>query len=144
MTEHPRRVRLASQLKGLAKFWADGKRPLTINEIADLSNDDKDIYNRWQKRKKGKKTEKDRERDYAVKAAKKERTMELIKTAVKEAVAAAAEPTVAAAIDVAKAKEKELLAEDMTGTLKPLGTYALENLARDAYKAAVKAKKDEL
>jgi hypothetical protein len=64
-----------SNLKGLAKFWADGKRPLNINEIADLNADDKDTYERWQKKKKGKKTDKAKERDYAVKAAKRERGM---------------------------------------------------------------------
>ena len=131
--------------KGLAKFWADGKRQLNINEIADLNADDKDTYNRWKakKAKKGK-TDKDKERDYAVKAAKRERVIDLISSAVKEAVAAASEPDVKMAIEVAKAEAQKALDEDMTGTLKAFGKTELENMARDAYKAAVKAKKTEL
>jgi hypothetical protein len=39
---------------------------------------------------------------------------------------------------------KKALAEDMTGTLKPFGKEELENLARDAYKVAIKGKKEEL
>jgi hypothetical protein len=132
------------ELKGLAKFWADGKRTLNINEIADLNADDKDTYNRWQKRKKGKKTDKDRERDYAVKAAKRERVIDLVKSAVKEATMADAEPSVKKAIEIATAEAKKALDEDMTGTLKPFGKTELENLARDAYKVAMKSKKTEL
>jgi len=131
-----------SELKGLAKFWADGKRQLNINEIADLNTDDKDTYNRWQKKKKGKKTDKDRERDYAVKAAKRERTIELIGTAVKEAVSADAEPSMAKAIEVATKQAKVLLDEDMTGTLKPFTKTELEGIARDAYKKTMQAKKE--
>jgi len=133
-----------TELKGLAKFWADGKRQLNINEISDLNAEDKDTYNRWQKRKKGKKTDKDKERDYAVKAAKRERVTELVSNAVKEAVAAAEEPSVKMAIDVATSEAKKALDEDMTGTLKAFSKAELENLARDAYKAAMKGKKSEL
>jgi len=133
-----------SEKKGLAKFWADGKRQLNINEIADLNAEDKDTYNRWQKRKKGKKTDKDKERDYAVKAAKRERVIDLMTAAVKEAVAASAEPSVKMAIEVASKEAKRALDEDMTGTLKPFPKAELENIARDAYKVAVKAKKEEL
>jgi len=125
-----------SELKGLAKFWADGKRQLNINEIADLNKDDKDTYNRWQKRKKGTKTDKDKERDYAVKAAKKERAEQLIKEAVKAAKPASSE----AALEAAQAAEKTLLAEDMTGTLKPLTKPQLHGLATEAYKTYRKEK----
>ena len=90
----------------------------------------------WQKRKKGKKTDKDRERDYAVKAAKRERTQELIITAIK----AAKPATNAEAMEVAAATEKQLLSEDMTGTLKPLTKPQLDGLA----KKAMKAMKEEL
>merc|ERR1719453_1092369 len=99
-----------SELKGLAKFWKDGKRQLNINEIADLNAEDKDTYNRWQKRKKGKKTDKDKERDYAVKAAKRERVNDLVKAAV----ATDSEPSVAKAIEVAKKEAAKALNEDMT------------------------------
>jgi len=124
------------ELKGLAKFWADGKRQLNINEISDLNAEDKDVYNRWQKRKKGKKTDKDRERDYAVKAAKKERTQSLIITAIKEAKPSSNKEALA----IAEATEKTLLAEDMTGTLKPLTKPQLDGLA----KKAMQALKEEL
>ena len=94
-----------TELKGLAKFWADGKRALNINEITDLNSEDKEVYDRWQKRKKGKKTEKDRERDYAVKQAKRERAESLIAQAVRDANPASA----AAALEVARAESKMLL-----------------------------------
>ena len=79
-----------------------------------------------------------------MKAAKRERVTELITASVKEAVTADAEPTVAKAIEVAQAEAKKALADDMTGTLKPFAKLELENLARDAYKAATKARKTEL
>ena len=90
----------------------------------------------WQKRKKGKKTDKDRERDYAVKAAKKERTQSLIITAIKEAKPSSNKEALA----IAEATEKTLLAEDMTGTLKPLTKPQLDGLA----KKAMQALKEEL
>ena len=120
----------SNELKGLAKFWADGKRALNINEISELNKDDKDTYERWQKRKKGKKTEKDRERDYAVKKAKRERVESLIATAVTEASPSSA----AEAIKVAEAEAKKALDEDMTGTLKPFSKTELESIAKAAYK----------
>lgn len=71
------------EAKGLKKFWADGKRELTPAEEGELNEEDKDIYSGWHTRKfKGKKTEKSKERDYAVKVAKKERAMKLVKEAV--------------------------------------------------------------
>ena len=131
--------------KGLALYWADGKRQLHINEISELNKDDKETYNSWMSKKKKKgKSDKDKEREYAVKAAKRERVIELIKAAVSEAVSAAEEPSVKVAIEAASAEAKKALAEDMTGTLKPFGKEELENLARDAYKVAIKGKKEEL
>jgi len=118
----------STELKGLAKFWKDGKRQLNINEITELNKDDKDTYNRWQKRKKGKKTDKDKERDYAVKAAKRERTISLIEQAVAEAAPA----TVAEAIEVAQKAAKQALDEDMTGTLKPFTKPELHGIAKKA------------
>ena len=120
-----------SQLKGLAKFWEDGKRQLNINEISELNADDKDTYNRWQKKKKGKKTEKDRERDFAVKGAKRERVITLVTVAAKKA-ASAGEDVMAAA----EAEAKQAMAEDMTGTLKPLSKAELTNIVKEAKSSA--------
>ena len=102
------------ELKGLAKYWADGKRALNIDEISELNVDDKDTYTRWQKKKKGKKTDKDKERDYAVKAAKRERVEGLIAAAVKEGKPS----TVAEATKIAEGEAQKAIDEDMTGTLK--------------------------
>ena len=114
------------EVKGLAKFWADGKRALNINEIADLNADDKDTYNRWQKRKKGKKTDKDKEREYAVKAAKRERVISLVTQAIKDA-----KPTSSAdALEIATAEAKKAVDEDMTGTLKPFSKGELTGIAK--------------
>jgi len=129
----------SSELKGLAKFWADGKRQLNINEITELNAEDKDVYNRWQKRKKGKKTDKDRERDYAVKQAKKERVELLIVAAVKEGAPASA----AEATKLAQAEEKKLLSEDLTGTLKPMSKAEIERIAKDGFKAYRVAAKEK-
>ena len=118
----------STELKGLAKYWADGKRQLLIDEIAELNADDKDTYNRWQKKKKGKKTDKDRERDYAVKKAKCERVESLIEQAVIDAKPSA----IADALEVATATAKTALAEDMTGTLKPFTKPELHGIAKKA------------
>ena len=118
----------STELKGLAKYWADGKRQLLIDEIAELNADDKDTYNRWQKKKKGKKTDKDRERDYAVKKAKRERVESLIEQAVIDAKPSA----IADALEVATATAKTALAEDMTGTLKPFTKPELHGIAKKA------------
>jgi len=120
-----------NELKGLAKFWEDGKRQLNINEISELNADDKDTYNRWQKKKKGKKTEKDRERDFAVKGAKRERVITLVTVAAKKA-ASAGEDVMAAA----EAEAKQAMAEDMTGTLKPLSKAELTNIVKEAKSSA--------
>ena len=116
-------------LKGLAKFWADGKRALTIDEIADLNADDKDTYNRWQKKKKGKKTDKDKERDYAVKKAKLERVESLIAAAVKEAKPS----TLAEAVEAAEKEAKKAVDEDMTGTLKSFSKPQIHGIAKKAF-----------
>ena len=122
------------------KFWKDGKRTLNIDEIADLNADDKDTYNRWMKKKKGKRTDSQKERDYAVKVAKKERVVSLITAAVKEAKPA----SVADAIEIAGKEAKKAMDEDMTGTLKAFTKAQLETIARDAYKAFKQETKSEL
>ena len=131
LTEACRAALPVNDLKGLAKFWADGKRALTINEIADLNADDKDTYNRWQKKKKGKKTEKDRERDYAVKKAKVERVEKLMTAAVK----AAKPATVADAVTVAEAEAKKAVDEDMTGSFKGFTKAQIHGIAKKAFNA---------
>ena len=51
LTEACRAALPKDEAKGLAKFWADGKRHLLIDEIMDLSADEKDTYERWKKKK---------------------------------------------------------------------------------------------
>lgn len=137
LSEACRNALPVDDLKGLAKMWKEGKRQLTINEIADLNADDKDTYNRWQKKKKGKKSDSQKERDYAVKVAKKERVQSLMTTAVKEGKPS----SVAEAIEIASKEMKKAVDEDMTGTFKAFTKVQLETIARDAYKAT---KKEEL
>eukprot|EP00325_Prymnesiales_sp_UTEX-LB-985_P028904 CAMPEP_0174729228 /NCGR_PEP_ID=MMETSP1094-20130205/53310_1 /TAXON_ID=156173 /ORGANISM="Chrysochromulina brevifilum, Strain UTEX LB 985" /LENGTH=233 /DNA_ID=CAMNT_0015931303 /DNA_START=46 /DNA_END=747 /DNA_ORIENTATION=+ len=122
-----------NELTGLAKFWADGKRPLKIGEIVELTMDEKSTYERWEKKKKSKKSEKDRERDYAVKGAKLERAISLITAAGKKA-ALAGEDVQA----VVKAEASKAVDEDMTGTLKPFTKKQLDKIVKDA-KAAAKS-----
>ena len=136
LSEECRHALPKDDLKGLAKFWADGKRPLDINEIADLNADDKDTYNRWQKKKKGKKTDRDRERDYAVKVAKRERVESLIADAIKGAVAAGTVKSVEEAMETAAAAAKRALDEDLTGTLKPFSKPQLHAIAKKTFSSA--------
>jgi len=131
LSEACRATLKVDELQGLAKYWADGKRALNINEIADLNVDDKDTYNRWMKKKKGKKTDKDRERDYAVKAAKRERVESLIAVAVKEG----RPSTVAEAVKIAEAEAQKAIDEDMTGTLKAFTKPQIHGLAKKAFNA---------
>jgi len=129
-------------LKGLAKFWKDGKRMLDINEIADLDADDKDTYNRWKKKKGGAKSAKAKERDYAIKMQKKEQTVKQVTQAVAEALAGG-ELTVDAAEKLVKKEAKVQLENDMTGTLKPFSKGEIAGMAKEAIKLA-KATKSEL
>jgi hypothetical protein len=128
------------ELKGIAKFWKDGKRPLTIDEISELNKDDKDTYTRWQKKKKGKKSEKDKDRDYAVRKAKRERVTELIGAAAREHAREHLLATKSAdlidCVREAKKKAEEALAEDMTGTLKPFAKSELTDICKAAIKQA--------
>jgi len=120
-----------NELKGLAKFWVDGKRPLKIKEIVELTQEEKSTYERWEKKKKSKKTDKDRERDYAVKGAKLERAISLLTAAGKKA--ALDGKDVAA---VVKAEAQKAIDEDMTGTLKPFTKKQLDTIVKDAKQAA--------
>lgn len=131
-------------LKGLALFWKDGKRDLVINEIADLNAEDKDTYNRWHKRKHKKgKSDKQKERDYAVKQAKIERVQQLMEEATAATLGAMEAPTIEDAKKEAAAEMKKALREDMTGTLKPFAAKEVDAIAKAALKAA-KAQKKEL
>jgi hypothetical protein len=120
-----------NELKGLAKFWADGKRPLKIGEIVELTQDEKSTYERWEKKKKSKKTDKDRERDYAVKGAKLERAVSLLTAAGKKAALAGED-----VLEVVKAEAAKAVDEDMTGTLKPFTKKQLDKIVKDAKLAA--------
>jgi hypothetical protein len=106
-----------------------------------LCAQDKDIYSGWYDRKfKNKKSDhekgKQRERDYAVKVAKKERAQKLVTEATNLAVSKLASPTLEAAIEVAKAEAEKALAEDLTKTLKPFTKKELEGIAKSALKKA--------
>ena len=128
--------------KGLAKFWADGKRVLLIDEIADLNADDKDTYNRWKKRKGGSKSDKDKDRQYAIKTQKKAQVVKQVTTAVAERLAGG-ELTMDRATSLASREAKAAVEADMTGTLKAFTKGELAGIAKEAIKEA-KATKTEL
>jgi len=128
----------------LEKFWADGKRFLDKAEEATLNEEDKDIYQGWFVRK-NKKTDKSRERDYAVKTAKRERATKLVTEAAILALSKKGELTTEAAQATVKAEWEKAVAEDLTETLKnkPLKKKELETISKAVLKKA-KAEKAEL
>ena len=138
LTEACRAALPKDEAKGLAKFWADGKRHLLIDEIMDLSADEKDTYERWKKKKGAKKTEKDKEREYAVKKAKQEKTTQLVTeevaVEVRKLVAdgASGAELQAEAVQLARGAWARAVAEDMTGTLKPAAQSTLNAIAKAA------------
>lgn len=127
------------EAKGLAKFWADGKRMLEEGEIDELNEDDADTYQRWVKKKKGPKSEKMRERDFAVKKQKKDAAQKAMEAAALAAAKGGGD--VGAATEAAKAAFDKAVEEDMTGTLKA-GMYTKKHFAGVA-KAAVKEAKSK-
>merc|ERR1711871_1901025 len=129
--------------KGLKKFWADGKRFLSKEELKELDEEAKDVYSGWKERK-NKKTDKTRERDYAVKVAKRERATKLMTEAAATNLAAAGTLDLDSAISEVKAQAEKQLEEDLTGTLKnkPFKKKELETIAKAALKAAKAAKKE--
>ena len=133
---------------GLAKYWADGKRELDEDEEGELSEDDADTYKRWLKKRKGPKSDKQKERDFAVRKQKKDAAMKAITAAATEAAAAALaageEKLLPAATAAAKEAMQTAIAEDMTGQLKPFTKTQLSTIAKDAVKAAKKKAKSEL
>ena len=90
----------------------------------DLSADEKDTYERW-KKKRAPEPEKDKEREYAVKKAKQEKTTQLVTeevaVEVRKLVAdgASGAELQAEAVQLARGAWARAVAEDMTGTLKP-------------------------
>eukprot|EP00802_Teleaulax_amphioxeia_P020784 Tamp_21084.p1 GENE.Tamp_21084~~Tamp_21084.p1 ORF type:complete len:243 (+),score=95.29 Tamp_21084:106-729(+) len=133
------------EAKGLKKYWADGKRELDESELSQLDEEDKDIYTGWHTRKfKGKKTDKSRERDYAVKTAKKERVAKLMTETATAAMAGADEPSVKAALAIVKEEFAKAVKEDLTKTLtkNTFSKSELEKIAKAAVKAAKAAKSD--
>ena len=138
LTEACRAALPKEKAAGLAKFWAAGKRLLLIDEIMDLSADEKDTYERWKKKKGAKKTEKDKEREYAVKKAKQEKTTHLVTEKVAAEVGKLVADGVtgtelqAEAVKSARAAWASAVAEDLTGTLKPAAQSTLNAIAKAA------------
>ena len=136
------------EVTGLAKYWVDGKRELEDDEASELNEDDADTYKRWLKKRKGPKSDKQKERDYAVRKQKKEAAEKAIIAAATEAAAAALaagdDKVLPAATAAANKAMDTAIAEDMTGTLKPFTKTQLSTIAKDAVKAAKKKVKSEL
>jgi len=132
-----------NEVKGLDKFWAKGKRKLLIDELVELSDDEKDTYHRWLKRKGARKTDKDKERDYAVKTAKKEKTIHLVTAEVATALGEIDEMSMEKATELVTGALKAAIDEDMTGTLKPFAKSEIAGIAKAAL-AKSRAMKAEL
>lgn len=134
---------------GLSKFWSEGKRELTKAEITQLDEEDDDTYTRWLKRKKGKKSDKDKDREYAVREQKKAQATKAVIVAATEAAAAAIsngdskEAVLKAATSAATAAAEAELKGDMTGTLKAFTSKEITSFAKTAEKEA-RNKKTEL
>lgn len=128
--------------KGLAKFWAEGKRVLLIDELAELSADEKDTYNGWKKRKGAVRTDKDKERQYAIKTQKKVQAVKQVTAAVAERLKSG-ELTEERAQKLASREAKTAVQEDMTGTLKAFTKGELASIAKEALTLA-RATKNEL
>eukprot|EP00965_Chrysotila_dentata_P189221 6173203-Pleurochrysis_carterae.AAC.5 len=130
------------------KFWADGKRVLGDDEVAELNSDDKEDYRRWLKRKKAPKSGKDKERAYAVRTQKTLRATEQV---TEEATAAAAEALAKGeskhmasvmATKVAREAAERAVEEDMTGTLKKFTEASIKSIAKKAVDRATSAKNE--
>jgi len=135
---------------GLAdKYWADGKRELSKAELDALNEDDRDTYNRWIKRRKGPKTDRDKDKHYAVK---KQKLASAMKSVTAQATAAAKAELLqgnkieakSAAMKTVKSAMEQAIAEDMTGTLGKFTKSEMTKLANDAFAEAQKSVKNEL
>merc|ERR1719182_959837 len=103
--------------------------------------EDKEIYQRWHKRKNKKgKNEKEKEREYAVKQAKIERVERLIEEGVAAKLQASEAPTLEEAKKLVSEAMGAALREDMTGTLKRFEQKKLDAIAKAAVKAAKSVK----
>jgi len=115
-------------------------------QVGELVGDELDTYLRWIKRKKGKKTDRGKERDYAVRTAKKAAASKQIVAKAEEAARAAkqagegAKAQQEAAMKAAEAAAADAVATDMTKTLKPFTRSNIKAFAAQA----VKQVKDEL
>eukprot|EP00316_Scyphosphaera_apsteinii_P009906 CAMPEP_0119307748 /NCGR_PEP_ID=MMETSP1333-20130426/8148_1 /TAXON_ID=418940 /ORGANISM="Scyphosphaera apsteinii, Strain RCC1455" /LENGTH=254 /DNA_ID=CAMNT_0007311351 /DNA_START=32 /DNA_END=796 /DNA_ORIENTATION=+ len=135
---------------GLKKFWADGKRVLDDEELAELDADDKDTYKRWLKKKKGPKSGKEKERNYAVKTQKKAQAIKRIEAAAEAAAKAALQAgdgDVVVQHSASAAVKEEMdrcIKEDMTNTLSKLSKKEIADIAKASVKKAKASLKGEL
>merc|ERR1712129_210677 len=128
------------EVTGLPKLWAEGKRQLDDAEVDELGEDDLDTYQRWLKKKKGPKSNKMKERDFAVKVQKKEQAQKAMEEAALSAAAAAGgKDAEAAAVVAAKEAFAKSVEEDKTGALKA-GMFSKAHFASVAKKAVKDAK----
>lgn len=121
-----------------AKYWAGGKRELAEEELEDLNEDDYDTYQRWIKKKKGRKTEKQKERDFAVRTQKKAaatKAMEAEALAAAKGALSSGNP-LTAAVEAATREGEAAVAADKTDTLKPFTKGAIQAIAKAAVKEA--------
>ena len=128
---------------GLAGLWADGKRQLDEAEVGTLNEDDLDTYQRWLKKKKGPKSSKMKERDFAVKVQKKEKAQKAMEEAALSAAVAAgggaSKDVQELVVEAAKVSFDKSVKEDKTGTLKA-GMFSNTHFASVAKKAIKDAK----
>jgi len=122
-------------------FWKDGKRLLSEAEVAQLKGEDAETYERWAKRKSGKKTAKDKDRAYAVKSQKKSQATVVITAqaaaAAAKALAAGDDASEAAQEAALDAAEKEINS-DLTGTLKSFSKAEIDGIVATAVAKATK------
>ena len=131
------------EVAGLPKLWADGKRQLDEAEVGELNEDDLDTYQRWLKKKKGPKSNKMKERDFAVKVQKKEQAQKAMEEAALSTAAAsgggASKDAHEQAVEAAKVAFDKAVKEDKTGALKA-GMFSNTHFASVAKRAVKDAK----
>jgi hypothetical protein len=128
-------------------FWAEGKRVLTEAEMAKLQGEDAETYDRWYRRKTGKKTAKDKDRAYAVKQQKKQQATSSVtaqaEAAASAAIAAGGDATEAATKAAEAAAQREI-ESDLTGTLKSFSKAEMKEIVKAAVSKASGKPKSEL
>ena len=109
----------------------------------ELNEDDLDTYQRWLKKKKGPKSNKMKERDFAVKVQKKEQAQKAMEEAALSAAAAsgggASKDAHEQAVEAAKVAFDKAVKEDKTGALKA-GMFSNTHFASVAKRAVKDAK----